>query len=467
MTSKPSRRDVQKVVDFVISEAIRFRDEIKDAKTYVETVAAEGWDYSLYLPDGGSIFIGKSAHLSILDLSKAIVSSDSRLSQRMNPTKFSAILSDRIGKWLVDDSEIDALDFIEACIKGAVESHIEAMAFYIPCIAPYFDGIAKFKIGPVTFIDKKKFFLTHQERLYIQSQSRFEGFNTRYRIHNWIAKVEISNFDQEHAEQRAYLIVRLAIAAIKIKLEHRRAKWCGSDGRTIQSSTRYILTAHQNCEPKDQGIFLNTNIDLILNGNNDEVAHVLSASSRDWFRLFGSFLDHIHNEVSLGHLESRIVNALVWLDVGNSALSDAENIIAFSNSLEAMFVTNDRQRKRQVITRAGKLLGRAGWHSHANGRVDEFYSKRGELVHGEISPLDSTLAEYCLLGKYFTDACLEGFVYFAHWLRQKHVKLGTPQHNLPFNGSGSLHRDFDKELDAFIEEIHQQDLADTFAKSQR
>lgn len=455
MTKPPTKREIETTFNFVLDELIRHMELSQDIEKFKQTIKEDGWPYKLPFPDGHGRPIGKEAYERLVKLARAIVASDDRLAGKIQLDPFLKILSEALGKAIWERAEVEEWKFIEHCVELAVSEHLKPREFYIPCIVPYYSGITKFRIGPVTFYDKKTFISDNSTRIQAFEPFKFDEFENFYTAQNWIAYVRIDAFDKESAEERAYLCVRLAIASIKAKLERNLAQWLGTEEQSMPGLTRYSLTSEPHGDDP-QTINLGWRRQFILNGNNQPVEHLLTVPSRNWFSVFGAFLEEIACTGQWNYLESKMVTAFIWLDIGNSPISDAEKVVAFSNCLEALFVTNERGKKKQLAVRSRLLLEYSGWRTDLNDEVEDFYSSRGKIVHGDIMPLASELSNSAYIGKYLTDVCIEGFVYFAHWLLVKHNRAGTREHERPFNGHGSFDRAMRQELPLFIREL--QDL---------
>lgn len=454
MLTPPTKRKIEKIFNFVLDELVRHFEMSKDAEKIKQVLQVDGWPYELPFPDGQKRLIGKAAYKKLADLARILIATDDRLIGRIRVDPIFKVLSEELGRAIWEREKVEERAFIESCVQLAISRHLKPREFYIPCIAPYYEGMTKFRIGPVTFTDKTHFMTHHSDRICAFESFEFSEFEDCYKVQNWIAHIRIDRFDARNSKERAFLCVRLAIASIKARLERNQAQWLGNEKQSMPSLKRYSLTSEPDgAEPLK--IYLGWGRQFILNSSNDQVEKLLSVPDRTWFGLFGAFLEQIVDLGQWSYLESKIVTALIWLDIGNSPISDAERTVAFSNCLEAIFVTKEIGKKQQLVARSRILLEYYGWRSDLNGKVDKFYSTRSGIVHGDIMPLDSELFEAALVGKYFTDVCIEGFLHFSHWLLAKHNHAGTKEHERPFNGHGSFDRAMKDELPLFIQELNE------------
>ncbi|WP_209833776.1 HEPN domain-containing protein [Ruegeria sp. HKCCE3926] len=453
MAKRPTKRQIRKTFNFVLSELVRYSEISTNITKLRQLITEEGWTYDIPFPDNRRRLIGKAAHDELAALSRAIVASDERLVGKVKINPFFQLLSEELGRVIWERKEIDERDFVEDCIRKTLSIHLKPREFYIPCIAPSIKGVTTFKIGPVTFIKKEYFLKNDAKRIRTDNSLKVDELKSFYQVQNWVAHVRIDGFDEKSSEDRAFLIVRLAIASIKSRLEREHAQWLGNEKQSMPGLLRYSLTSEPSGEDPSK-ICLGWRRQFIATGTDEEVVvRLLGESSRSWFLLFGAFLNKAMNLGQWSYLESKIVTAMIWLDLGNSQISDAERIVAFSNCLESIFVTKEQGKKQQLAKRSRLLLEYSGWRPELNGKVAEFYSRRSEIVHGDKMPVDPEFRNAAFIGKYLTDVCIEGFIHFSNWLLIKHQQAGTREHDLPFNGHGSFDRAMEDELPLFIEEM--------------
>lgn len=450
---KPNRRQIERVLDFVVHELIRYDEISKDPKNLMDAVKQDGWIYDLPLPNNRTKLIGKAANRRLYELCKRIVSSDERLHGKVTAEKYKEILSRRFGEALSEKKEIEELAFVEDCTNEVTSTLFNVQDIYIPCIAPGIPSLKKFVIGPVTFYQKETFLKERAEDIQHYDSLAFHEFETCYKVQNWIALVRISGFEDKLATERAYLCVRLALASIKCYVDLSQSRWSGTEKQSMPTLRGFSLRSFpDSSDPK--AIHYGWSQKYIDRGSKEVVTWLMSSKATRWFRLFGLFLESVKETGQHSFIQSKIVTAMVWLDIGNSQISDAEKVVAFSNCLEALFVSSDQGIKRQIVERSRGLLDHSGWKPETHERVAEFYSCRCALVHGETSPLDAEVIEAAQLGKYLTDVCVEGFLYFAHWMLSKHQDLGTRDEELPYLGKGGFEKAMTVELPLFIKIIN-------------
>ncbi|MBS9717036.1 hypothetical protein ACFFUT_08590 [Pseudohalocynthiibacter aestuariivivens] len=446
-----SSRKIDKTLKFVMDELVRYHELSQNIESIKSAIKNDGWLYEIPLEGNRKKIIGKAAHKRLAQLSETVVSSEPKLVGRVRNSDFLEVLKVEFGKLLLKGCEYDDKEFIDHCIEVTCRDKLVSKNYYIPCLAPNFRGMTKFSIGPVTFYDKKVFLERHGPEISKEGSVTLEEFEAKYDVQNWIAHVRISGFCEPKAQERAYLSVRMAIAAIKSRLRLQDSKWLGTSKQMMPKLLEFFMSSSSASDEKES-IFFSWHKQFILNAENDVVMHLLSDGSRDWFILFGSFLAKVINEGRWRFLEQKLITAMIWLDIGNSPASDAERTVAFSNCLEALYVSSDKGIKQQIVKNSKVILEFSGWKSDLNGKVGEFYSKRGSLVHGEDMPLGEDIANSTYLGKYLTDVSIEGFFYFAAWLLEKHSLAKTKEHDRPFNGPNSFTKALSTELPLFIQE---------------
>ena len=448
----PSNKEIEKTFRFVISEIVRlskidFRDEASRDEI-------ENFDffYTIDGPNNKKKLLGRKAYQEVHRICRAYIAAEPRLDNRIQVTTLTKCVLKNMFDQFIEPNDLSGRDFIDLCANEVLTTGLISEKYFIPCICPNHTAINRFKIGPVEFIRKKDFFDMKARHLHPQNKFTFDDIDQKYKLYNWIAIISISGFDEETSEERAYLAARLAVAALKPKMDISLSQWLGTDQQMMPSLTRFTIKSKKNSDAA-RPIYIGWSQKFILNGDDSQVENLLNISSHHWFNEFGALLAYLINNGRWGYLETRIFNAIIWMDTGNSPISNAEKIIAFANCLEALFATSESNIKKQIEDRCSIFLKFAGWDSGMNSKVGSFYNVRSRLVHGEKNPIQDNLHEIMLIGKYLTDVCLVGFLHFSLWLKHKHKSKKTEEHDLPYNGKNSFDRHIEKEMQEFIGEL--------------
>ncbi len=375
LPKKPNRRQIEKVFEFVVEELVRYVEISKDSKKLIDAVKQDGWVYELQLPNNRKRLIGKEANRRLYELCKRIVSSDERLNGKVTAERYKEIFSRRFGEVLSEGLEIEELAFVEGCNGEVIGTLLDTQDIYIPCIAPSISRLKRFVIGPVTFYEKETFLKERAEDIQHYDSLAFQEFETCYRVQNWIARVRISGFEDKLATERAYLCVRLALASIKCYIDLNQSRWSGTEKQSMPTLRGFSLKSFP-ASSDPTAIHYGWNQQYINSGSKEVVQWLMSSNANGWFRLFGGFLEVVKEKGQHNFIQSKIITAMIWLDIGNSQISDAEKVVAFSNCLEALFVSSDRGIKRQIVERSKGLLDHSGWKPETHERVAEFYTCR-------------------------------------------------------------------------------------------
>lgn len=141
------------------------------------------------------------------------------------------------------------------------------------------------------------------------------------------------------------------------------------------------------------------------------------------------------------------------MDVGTSPSFPAQRIVAYSNCLEALFVTEDRGQREQICKRAVPILKIINIDTDWDTKIRDFYRVRSELVHGVRSPVDNMLKQSVYAGASLANSSVMGAIYFCVWLLEKYPVDKTPRHLSPFNGRGSFSKAIERELLLFVEDM--------------
>jgi len=191
---------------------------------------------------------------------------------------------------------------------------------------------------------------------------------------------------------------------------------------------------------------------FFLNANDEQIAHLFAAGYSNWLKCLGDFLDHYIALGEFGFLGNRMITALTWFDTGCSPIGDAQKIIAYSNCLEALFITDDKGKKDQLLSRSTPFLEIVDQDPQWSLRVGEFYSIRSQLVHGQSSPLDPSHRLHVEFGNRICSILLQAMLSFCIWLLVKYPVATTPRHQSLFNGRGSFEKAF-SHIDEYIQQF--------------
>jgi len=438
----------KRVFAFVSSEIVRHQNEIQNGTWH-------GWselDILSFVPDphGGIQVIGRDAARKLSQFAAQTISARPELVGRLRPDHLVTLLKRELGKSIYEPCH-DATQIVEKCVEEAKLKVLGDFSFFIPCLLPKHSKIKRFSVGPICF-HRKEDWARSLSALGEREANDFERYARDKQIFNWIAEVRISGFAKNLAEDRAYLFTRMAIAGIKMGFDDRTAAWIGTDQHQLPKRVNYTIS---QTGKKPQ---VSKRIQFIHHQTDDAVEHLLDAARQSWMRALGSFIDHYMAIGDFGFLGNRIITALTWFDTASSPISDAEKVIAYTNCLEALFVTEDRAKKEQIKKRASPLLSAVNGEVNWTDKIGNLYSVRSELVHGEISPFSPKVPAQVEFGFRISSLSIQAMLYFCIWLLTRYPVNGTPKHLSPFNGRGSFSKAFDH-IDEFIRETFGADLS--------
>lgn len=437
----PSVWNAKKVFTFVFKEMERIQEDLRQGK--LSTMQPQ--DVLACIPDPrfGARIIGIKAEYGLQELARQTINSDEYLSGRLHVNELVRLFKGELAKVLSGADEREAQKIVADCVAEAKANISKIFIFYIPCLLPDHSMIAKFRVGSISFHRKNRI-ISDKNLLSDCSGEIAEGFNRQKEIFNWIAEVRIDGFSEDLARDRAYLFVRFAVAAIKMGFSDRISKWLGTDRQLLPSHMNYSITQRDAAPP-----YVGCQRRFFLPGSDEQVSHMLSNGWARWLQTIGGFFDHYIKMGNFGFLGNRIITALTWFDTGCSAISDAEKVVAYSNCLEALFVTSDKGIKQQLRERAGPLLVYGEPDTDWLTGINRFYDVRSDLVHGVISPFALEVRQEVEFGFDISSASIQVFLAFCQWLLAKFPVESTPRHLSPFNGRNSFSRVF-SHLSEFI-----------------
>jgi len=437
--------NAKRVFVFVFKEMVRLQKEVNSGQ-YREWSARDALSV-LTDPRGGIRHIGIDAETRLYELAERTIGSTSDLVGRIKPNDIVQLFKRELGKAIYDDSPKEAHQIVEECLEEARNTILTDCVFFIPCLLPEHSLVQRFAIGPISFHKKEKF-LSSNFSFHGRDAEHFEQLKTQKKVFNWVAEVKISRFSASLSEDRAYLFARLAIAGLKMAFDDRSAKWLGTDQQLLPSHSDFRLSQLKDRKPR-----IGRRRKFFINGSDEQVAHLFATSSVNWMFALGSFINHYITVGDFGFLGNRIITALTWFDTGCSPISDAEKVIAYTNCMKALFVTEDQGQKEQLRRRATPFLETIDPEIDWADQISTFYRIRSELVHGIISPLSPKVRIQVEFGFKVSASSIQAVLYFCIWLLSRYPVDTTPSHLSPFNGRGSFSKAFLSHMAEFIREV--------------
>lgn len=437
--------NAKKVFVFVFKEMVRLQKELNSG-------AHRQWssrEALSVLPDprGGIRHIGIAAETKLYELAERTIASTPNLVGRLQPNDLTQLFKRELGKAIYAESPKDAHQIVAECIEEARSKITADCTYFIPCLLPEHSLVQRFKVGPIVFHKKERLFASG-----ISFDGReaelFDQLKVQKKVFNWVAAVRTSGFSPNIAEDRAYLFTRMAIAGIKMAFDDRSGKWLGTDQQLLPSYRDFRIIQRKDGKPR-----IGRHHQFFINGSDEQVAHLFASSTVNWMFALGSFIDHYIAVGDFGFLGNRIITALTWFDTGCSPISDAEKVIAYTNCMEALFVTEDHGQKEQLRRRATPFLATLDPETDWSDQIAAFYRIRSELVHGVISPLSPKVASQVGFGFEVSSASIQAVLCFCIWLLGRYPVDTTPRHLSPFNGRGSFSKVFAAHAAEFISEI--------------
>lgn len=295
---------------------------------------------------------------------------------------------------------------------------------HIPCVL-FSDGEAEeFMVGPVTFTRRRRFFNEQRsalrrsvdagtrnhvdlvstavekgfprERAYTGDESRqlirrlHAGAIATYRRYPWVASVHVTDCEEEFSRQRAAEAVEMALHVVRVLLGSEptrklRVAWAKSDA---------LQTAH-----------LFADADGVIHASVGRSA-MGAVGTKNWYEalrqsnyyleVLGSAVRSIVNPIDIHHLHQRLLDAIRWFGDAATDSNPSSSIAKYVSAIERLFFgTFQRDRTKHFARRISGIL----ISFECDDDVREYeqvlgvYRIRSELLHGEISPIDTSVHE--------------------------------------------------------------------------
>ncbi|TPM35708.1 HEPN domain-containing protein [Mesorhizobium sp. B2-3-4] len=435
-----------RVFKFVFSEMVRLQTEVNERRIghwhFQDTFSA------IQMPSGRRFTIGRQAERKLQELARNTIEKHDDLVGKFDTADLVAEFKVEIAKEIEAQTERSAADIVKECSDRLARSRSNSIRYYVPCLLPEHSLIVRFRLGPVQFHRKDRLWAELRDQFSEQEAGWFAKHIKDTEHYNWVASVDIKGFSDKKGWGRAYLLVELAIAAIKILYPANDAVWYGADSQLIPLRLRHRIS---QTEQKKASISWNKKFLSIKDDASIEA--VLLGNRSGFIYLIGEFLKQHALRGKFGFISNKIVSALKWSDLANSHMLSSQRVISYSNCLEALFVTNESNKTAQIRDRSLYFLSVVDSERDWGSDVSSLYKARCDLVHGDISPIAEQTEKFVYLGKIITDKCIVGMLCFCVWLLKKYPIETTKRANSPFDGKANFTKAFLNDLPIFTEEI--------------
>ena len=405
---------------------------------------------AIQVPSGRRFTIGRQAERKLQELARNTIEKRDDLVGKFDTADLVAEFKTEIAKEIEVQTERSATDIVKACSDRLAQSRPNSIRYYVPCLLPEHSLIVRFCLGPVQFHRKDRLWAELHDQFREQEAGWFVRHTSDTEHHNWVASVDLRGFSDKKGWGRAYLLVELAIAAIKILYPADDAVWYGADSQLVPLRLRHRIsqTEHENATISWNKKFLSIKDDASIEA-------ILSGHRSGFLYMIGEFLKQHALRGKFGFISNKIVSALKWSDLANSHMLPSQRVIAYSNCLEALFVTHETSKTVQIRDRSLYFLSVVDSQRDWGSDVSNLYKARCDLVHGDISPIAEQTEKFVYLGKLITDNCIVGMLCFCVWLLKKYPIETTKRANSPFDGKANFTKAFINDLPIFTQEIKQ------------
>lgn len=308
---------------------------------------------------------------------------------------------------------------------------------FLPCVLFPDGGPDQFRVGPVVFTQRAKFFKDRKETfahsIAVETTAHIEHVNaavTRgfsrerayseagskqlvrglhacaiktYRGYPWIASVKVTDCDEETSEERATRAVEMALHVIRVILgaeatRKLRLAWSRSDA---------LRTAHMRADA--HGV-IRVRIGTKAFG---------PVGTQNWYEVLmqcdhslaflGSALVPLVDPIQTYHLHERLIDAINWFGDAANDTAVSSSIVKYVSSIERLFFGQRHRDRKQVF--ANRVKGvLAAFGCEGNGQTYEHalevYDVRSALLHGAYSPHDDAARQAVYRAEEVSRMCL-------------------------------------------------------------
>lgn len=413
----------QRELEFVIRQLLRFaRMSPEELIAYFRKHPEESF-YTIPGPDGkGHYQCGSLAWGKIGTLADRVLELAPTLGMRVDRERSrDAIVGAFVQRVLREKREVDqatAAQILQDALEGLRQSLV-VTEHYLPCVLFLHGGPDEFRIGPVTFTRRAKFFkekkrvlkrsvtegvaahVEHVNRAVerefprdraaseVESRKLVRGLHARsiktYRAYPWIATVKVNDCDKDTSRERATQAVEMGLHAIRAILGAEPTKKL----RLAWSRSGAPQTAHMWADASD---VIRVSIGSSSIGPvGCENWHTEMMRGARELEVFGSALEALVDPVATCHLHDRFIDALNWFGDAATDANSNSSIAKYVAAIERLlFGKFEMGRKTTFAKRVRCILDAFGCDKDQKvyETALEVYSTRSALLHGAYSPRD-------------------------------------------------------------------------------
>lgn len=431
----------QSHIEFVCRQLLRFaKMPVDERMAYLRKHPNESFCHIPHPKGSGHIPCGGLAWNKLGALTDLVLDLDRGLARRVGRQRARSAVIDAFVKLVLREAREDNQETAVLLLQdtlAALRQSLIVTEHYLPCVLFPEGAPDEFRVGPVTFTRRRKFFkdrklvLRHsveaetaahieymnaavargfsRERAYSEVESRqlIRKLQARaiktYRGYPWIASVKVTDCDKETSKERAVHAVEMAIHVVRVLLGAEptrkiRHAWSQSDA---------LRTAHLYADV--HGV-IHTSIGMNTSGpvGMENWYEALMRGSNE-LAVFGSALTSIVDPVDIQHLRQRLIDAINWFGDAATDSNASASIVKYVSAIERLFFGKfEPGRKKIFAGRVKSVLEAFGCNK--DHRVHEqalaVYKTRSVLVHGENFPAEDELHKVERLAAALSRMCL-------------------------------------------------------------
>jgi len=434
-------KHAQRHIEFVCRQILRFaKMPVDERMAYLRKHPNESFCHIPHPTGNGHIQCGGLAWNKLGALTDLVLDLDRGLARRVGRQRARTAVVDAFVKLVLQEAREDNQETAVLLLQDALAALRQSLIVtehYLPCVLFPEGAPDEFRVGPVTFTRRGKFFkdrklmLRHsieaetaahieyvnaavacgfsRERAYSEIESRqlIRKLQARaiktYRGYPWIASVKVIDCDKETSKERAVHAVEMAIHVVRVLLgaePTRKIRHAWSQGDALRTAHLYADfhgVIHASIGMNTSGPVGTENwYEALMRGSNE-------------LAVFGSALTSIVDPVDIRHLRQRLIDAINWFGDAATDSNASASIVKYVSAIERLFFGKfEPGRKKIFAGRVKSVLEAFGCNE--DHRIHEqalaVYKTRSVLVHGENFPVEDELHKVERLAATLSRMCL-------------------------------------------------------------
>jgi hypothetical protein len=397
-------------VIFVFDECKRIRSELRAGN---KSAFADGPFYVLPHPSGrGGMYCGETAYARVSELANE-AARRAGIAQRVSLINIRKPIEKLLVERFITVGRPITTQQIERIFSKSAKvasENCSTKTHYIPCHLMWADEPDQFNLGPVIFLNRKKFrrilfSKISNYRSTLEPDKKHWGLKLLanalryYRSFKWVAEVTIVGCDPESSARHADNAVSAALDCLHVFFGAGVTDRMRVGGPRIVRDERAHLCANQEggLEPA-----LSSSAIGQVEFSKGWSKALDEENFKTSFNLAGVAIEAVVNPDFDRPISQRFLDAARWFGEATRESSQAARVIKFTTALERAVMTDEKDDIAKCLSERVAALcccyqGTKGFGEYQK-EAQALYRIRSKLVHGSMSPSSPDLVKGVLLG---------------------------------------------------------------------